>query len=71
MNALTAQIKRTVRVFLSNTAHDQPWQAEQSEAEGGTRGMAVDIASGKGIAGWVLRIEGRLLDVRMALSSSC
>ncbi|KAK4688672.1 SWI/SNF-related matrix-associated actin-dependent regulator of chromatin subfamily D, partial [Tremellales sp. Uapishka_1] len=113
------RVKRTLRVFVSNTAHDQPWQTEyvQGEEEStpgpststpmspsitasvpqdaggaatGTSAMAVedvnmadisappqpsggipkeallgkdvDVNTGKGIAGWVLRIEGRLLD---------
>jgi SWI/SNF-related matrix-associated actin-dependent regulator of chromatin subfamily D len=46
-----------LRVFVSNTAHDQAWQ---KEAEG------VDMETGKGIPGWVLRIEGRLLDVSLS-----
>ncbi|GMK59398.1 hypothetical protein CspeluHIS016_0800040 [Cutaneotrichosporon spelunceum] len=49
----SSRIKRTLRMFVSNTAHDQPWQ------EGGKE---VDTDSGAGVAGWVLRIEGRLLD---------
>ena len=40
-------------MFLSNTAHNQPWQ---NELDG-------DVTVGQGIPGWVLRIEGRLLDV--------
>ncbi|KAK8849647.1 hypothetical protein IAR55_004982 [Kwoniella newhampshirensis] len=110
------RVKRTLRVFISNTAHDQPWQKEQEHApsaaenalltttenggEGETPALAdttesaaaaptaedivmaesavkptlpaegtngqldvgVDVNTGKGVAGWVLKIEGRLLD---------
>lgn len=105
----STRVKRTLRVFLSNTVHDQPWQTgsqntekdgdvqmgqEKSEeekkdgsenkdsGEGGdaakkegdsenkgegssTSGLpsGVDVKTGKGVAGWTLRIEGRLLDV--------
>lgn len=58
-----------IRVFVSNTAHDQAWQKEASAAASNSTGAAVpgtdgvDMDSGSGIAGWVLRIEGRLLDV--------
>lgn len=74
------QVKRTLRVFLSNTAHDQEWQkdhdqkektaaAAAAEAEGGVKPedmkpqAQVDVNQGKGIPGWVLRVEGRLIDV--------
>ncbi|WWD20275.1 hypothetical protein CI109_104751 [Kwoniella shandongensis] len=109
------RVKRTLRVFISNTAHDQPWQKEQPAAEAvpttsteptgegetpvstadaaaaaappppattedvtmtenetkptvpvagsnAQLGEGVDINSGKGVAGWVLKVEGRLLD---------
>lgn len=75
----STRIKRTLRVFLSNTAHDQAWQREEKEGEnkGEDASMAdgekkdgeseekkdVDVNTGKGVAGWVLRIEGRMLDV--------
>jgi SWI/SNF-related matrix-associated actin-dependent regulator of chromatin subfamily D len=86
-----------LRVFISNTAHDQPWQNAEAMLNGesqmsaagtplpfttslsggnaslsiaGTSGAAgmqigegVDVATGKGIAGWNLKIEGRLIDV--------
>ncbi|EIW71550.1 hypothetical protein TREMEDRAFT_42914 [Tremella mesenterica DSM 1558] len=83
------KVKRNIRVFISNTAHDQTWQAAQSaqavidfdvsmnaaveskdsgdgvengdQPSGGT-GNDVDLSTGKGIPGWVLRVEGRLLD---------
>lgn len=61
---------------MSNTAHDQTWQkehdlkekaaaAEAQEAETGVKAeeKPVDINQGKGIPGWVLRVEGRLIDV--------
>jgi SWI/SNF-related matrix-associated actin-dependent regulator of chromatin subfamily D len=76
------QVKRTLRVFLSNTAHDQTWQkehdlkekaaaAEAQEAETGVKAeeKPVDINQGKGIPGWVLRVEGRLIDVSIAWSA--
>ncbi|KAI9638968.1 putative chromatin remodeling-related protein [Dioszegia hungarica] len=56
------RVKRALRVFVSNTAHDQQWQKETNEAGPSSGPEAVDMDSGKGIAGWVLRIEGRLLD---------
>lgn len=103
----STRVKRTLRVFLSNTVHNQPWQtggatekdgdvqmSEEKKAEGenkeggekkegegdagkkegegekkgegsSTAGVppGVDVKTGKGVAGWVLRIEGRLLDV--------
>lgn len=108
----STRVKRTLRVFLSNTVHDQPWQTgssgekdgdvkmgeekkaedeskegenkeggegekkegEENKAEGSSTGGAppgVDVKTGKGVAGWVLRIEGRLLDVsRFTISVS-
>lgn len=79
----STRIKRTLRVFISNTVHDQAWQtgekgedgevlkekkaeepkAEDAEGNGEETKDGVDINTGKGVAGWVLRIEGRLLDV--------
>ncbi|ORX37757.1 chromatin remodeling-related protein [Kockovaella imperatae] len=53
------RIKRTLRVFVSNTAHDQPWQQELAQS---AESDAANINAGKGIPGWVLRVEGRLLD---------
>lgn len=62
-------------MFVSNTTHDQAWQKESDanaatgSAQAGAAAGAgpsqnnIDLESGKGIAGWVLRIEGRLLDV--------
>lgn len=69
----STRVKRTLRVFLSNTVHDQAWQVgEEKEKKEGDVEMTegtdekkddVDLNTGKGVAGWVLRIEGRLLDV--------
>jgi SWI/SNF-related matrix-associated actin-dependent regulator of chromatin subfamily D len=79
------QVKRTLRVFLSNTAHDQEWQKEHDQKEKATAAAAasaleaeegiktedvkpqaqVDVNQGKGIPGWVLRVEGRLIDVSL------
>ena len=84
------KVKRALRVFISNTAHDQAWQKEKdaqaaAEAAGqkadgdvamGEGGEVkppsgaptsavdplVDVNTGKGVPGWNLRIEGRLLD---------
>lgn len=69
-------MKRTLRVFLSNTVHNQEWQKQQeakpegAEGAGGQDGAVapiqsktVDMENGKNIPGWVLRVEGRLLDV--------
>ncbi|WVF68489.1 hypothetical protein IAT40_003256 [Kwoniella sp. CBS 6097] len=87
------RVKRTIRVFISNTAHDQPWQKGQVDGDkkegvaaqtgdgdvtmGGEGSNSpvvstsqprkdqlegVDVNTGQGIAGWVMKIEGRLLD---------
>nr|XP_018260323.1 uncharacterized protein I303_07241 [Kwoniella dejecticola CBS 10117]OBR82481.1 hypothetical protein I303_07241 [Kwoniella dejecticola CBS 10117] len=74
------RVKRTLRVYISNTAHDQPWQKSESQAEANAASApnaesaenansseeknetGVDVNTGKGIAGWVMKIEGRLLD---------
>lgn len=69
----STRIKRTLRVFLSNTAHDQAWQKENGEGEAKVDGSnegekkedGVDVNTGKGVAGWVMRIEGRMLDVSL------
>lgn len=48
--------KRTLRIFVSNQAHDQPWQVR---AEGpNPTGNAMESTPS-----WTLRIEGRLMDV--------
>lgn len=56
------QIKRTLRVYLSNTAYNQAWQNEEDIAAG-KEPMSVNIETGDGIPGWDFKIEGRLLDV--------
>jgi SWI/SNF-related matrix-associated actin-dependent regulator of chromatin subfamily D len=64
-------VKRNLRVFISNTAHDQTWQNELADSKPQEEGAAdqekkngeMDVNTGKGIPGWVMRIEGRLLDV--------
>lgn len=55
--AFFSQTKRTLRVFISNLASDQPSQL-QSDADEDN----VDLGTG-GAPSWTLRIEGRLLDV--------
>lgn len=72
-------MKRTLRVFISNTAHDQEWQKAEDEKAKQDQGTddataaqppaqpptttTVDMDNGKNIPGWVLRVEGRVLDV--------
>lgn len=106
----STRVKRTLRVFLSNTVHNQPWQTgssgekdgdvqmgeekktdgenkegenkeggegekkegEENKAEGSSTAGAppgVDVKTGNGVAGWVLRIEGRLLDVSRCMET--
>lgn len=85
---LKLQVPRILRLFVSNTAHDQLWQKELDEkarqAASGQAGdvsmgdasastpasmpqpqtaPAVDLHTGKGVAGWVLKIQGRLIEV--------
>lgn len=50
--------KRTLRLFVSNSASDQPWQLAT-----GT-GDVMDSTEGSPCTpNWTLRIEGRLIDV--------
>ncbi|KAL7425133.1 SWI/SNF and RSC complex subunit Ssr3 [Cryptotrichosporon argae] len=76
------RVRRSLRVFISNTAHHQTWQAGEDVEMGAAEAQAAgsdsakgesiggegsaeakaDLASGKGVPGWVLRIEGRLVD---------
>ncbi|ORY34769.1 putative chromatin remodeling-related protein [Naematelia encephala] len=59
------RVKRSLRVFISNTAHHQTWQDDasgRSQEQNGDSTQNVDVNTGKGIPGWVLRVEGRLLD---------
>lgn len=61
-----SQRRKTLRVFVTHSAQNQPWQV----AEGGETPV-VDFDSGRGIPSWELRIEGKLLeDVRLASSVS-
>ncbi|KAJ9098493.1 hypothetical protein QFC19_006361 [Naganishia cerealis] len=55
------RIKRTLRVYLSNTAYNQEWQKEE-DITAGKEPMSVNVETGDGIPGWDLKIEGRLLD---------
>ncbi len=48
--------KKTMRIFVSNTAHDQPWQSNDQLEEN-----AFDFETGA-IPQWTLCIEGRLLE---------
>lgn len=51
--------KRTMRIFISNTAADQPLQEEEEEIDG----QVYEINS-ENDPSWTLKVEGRLLDVR-------
>lgn len=54
------QVKRTLRLFLSNTCANQPWQKEAAAAEASGSNSASTASDG--IPSWTLRIEGRLLE---------
>ncbi|TRM63164.1 hypothetical protein BD626DRAFT_548128 [Schizophyllum amplum] len=47
---------RTLRIFLSHTVSDQPWQT------GGIGPEGANFETGEGIPAWAFRIEGRLLE---------
>lgn len=49
------KIRRTLRLFISNTSTDQSSNAEEENA--------FDLNMGN-VPNWVLKIEGRLLDVK-------
>ena len=53
-----AKTMRTLRIFVSNTAADQPMQQQQNDMDDD----GIDLSSGSAPS-WTLRIEGRLLDV--------
>ncbi|BFZ54991.1 SWI/SNF and RSC complex subunit Ssr3 [Savitreella phatthalungensis] len=53
--------KRTLRIFLSNTAADQPWQARATNAANGVEDDGNFDFETTNIPSWELRIEGRLL----------
>ncbi|KAI8582513.1 hypothetical protein K450DRAFT_227510 [Umbelopsis ramanniana AG] len=52
-----AKTMRTLRIFVSNTASDQPMQQQQNDMDDD----GIDLSSGSAPS-WTLRIEGRLLD---------
>jgi SWI/SNF-related matrix-associated actin-dependent regulator of chromatin subfamily D len=49
---------RTLRIFVSNTAADQPSQQSSNDMDDD----GLDLSSGSAPS-WTLRLEGRLLDV--------
>lgn len=51
------QVKRTLRIFISNTASDQTRYQQNQEDDN-----QYDLSNGNAPA-WTLKIEGRLLDV--------
>lgn len=53
------KVKRTMRIFISNTAADQLHQEEEEEE---VDGQVFEINS-ENEPSWTLKIEGRLLDV--------
>lgn len=56
------KVKRTMRIFISNSAADQPHEEEQEEEEE-EEGHMFEINS-ENEPSWTLKIEGRLLDVK-------
>lgn len=54
------QVARTLRIFLSHTVSGQLWQQGES---GDATGPNFD--TGQGIPAWQLKIEGRVLEVRL------
>ncbi|KAH8120390.1 SWI/SNF complex protein [Phellopilus nigrolimitatus] len=52
-----SQTTRTLRIFLSHTVSDQPWQTAGQPA-----GEAPNFETGQGIPSWALKVEGRLLE---------
>ncbi|CAO1631555.1 unnamed protein product [Sympodiomycopsis kandeliae] len=56
MSSRPPKVKRTLRVFLSNTCANQPWQKEAANAD------SASASTSDGIPSWTLRIEGRLLE---------
>src|ERR1700691_5484849 len=60
------QTTRTLRIFLSHTVSGQVWQTGEAAAaatEGGD--AAVNFETRQGIPAWAIKIEGRLLEVRI------
>lgn len=64
--------KRTVwkrlRVRMSTDCADQEWQQSPSDGNAADENDKPDFETGKGIPSWTMRIQGQLLDVRVACS---
>lgn len=54
----SGQTTRTLRIFLSHTVSGQLWQT------GGD--VVANFETGEGIPAWTFKIEGRMLEVRLA-----
>jgi SWI/SNF-related matrix-associated actin-dependent regulator of chromatin subfamily D len=54
------KVKRTLRVFLSNTCSGQPFQVEAKRVAAEKAGVSVEDK--EEIPSWTLRVEGRLLE---------
>jgi SWI/SNF-related matrix-associated actin-dependent regulator of chromatin subfamily D len=50
----------TLRVYITQTAKNQPWQSTPEGAD--EEEDSVDFDTGKGIPTWELKIEGKLLN---------
>lgn len=61
-----SQATRTLRMFVSHTVSSQTWQVGEGDGEAD----AVNVETGQGIPAWSLKIEGRLLEVRLNRSST-
>jgi SWI/SNF-related matrix-associated actin-dependent regulator of chromatin subfamily D len=58
------QCKRTLRLFLSHSVQNQPWQRM---AAGDGSEPAVNFETGEGVPSWTFQIQGKLLDVSLRL----
>lgn len=58
----TTKRYRTMRIWISNTVENQPWQQEQQQA--GSDGQNGSMGSKTGAGRYKVKIEGRLLDDR-------
>ena len=58
------QCKRTLRIFLSHSVQNQPWQRT---AAGDSSEPTVNFETGEGVPSWTFRIQGKLLDVSIQL----
>jgi len=58
------QCKRTLRIFLSHSVQNQPWQ--RATAGDGSE-PAVNFETGEGVPSWTFRIQGKLLEVSLWL----